>query len=102
MRFTKAISLFIICSTIFFNQSLQAQVLNPPTITNKEWTQDFEPFRICGNLYYVGSYDLASYLITTTKGLILINTGVSTSTPMLKAHINKLGFKFSDIKILLT
>ena len=102
MGFIKGIFLFIICSTIFFNHALQAQVLNPPTITNKEWTQDFEPFRICGNLYYVGSYDLASYLITTSKGLILINTGVSTSTPMLKAHINRLGFKFSDIKILLT
>lgn len=102
MKHLKSCLLFILCTQLFFNNSLHAQVSNPPPITNKEWTDDFEPFRICGHLYYIGSYDLPSYLITTTKGLILINTGVSTSTPMLKEHIKKLGFRFEDIKILLT
>jgi metallo-beta-lactamase class B len=60
------------------------------------------PFRIAGNLYYVGTYDLACYLITTPEGNILINTGLDGSEQMIKKHIETLGFKFADIKILLT
>lgn len=66
-----------------------------------KWTQECEPFRVAGNVYYVGTYDLGCYLITTPKGHILINTGVAASMPMLRSHIEKLGFKLSDIKILL-
>ena len=102
MSCIKTICLFIFWANIFFNNNLKAQVTNPPTITNKEWTEDFPPFRICGNLYYVGSYELASYLITTSKGNILINTGLAESTPMIKKHIEQLGFHFKEIKILLT
>ena len=68
---------------------------------NEEWTRDYNPFRIAGNLYYVGTYDLACYLISTPKGHILINTGVDGSAPMIRAHVEKLGFKFYDIRILL-
>lgn len=67
-----------------------------------EWVQDFPPFRIAGNLYYVGSYELASYLITTPAGDILINTGIPGSDTMIRKHVEALGFKFRDIKILLT
>ena len=67
----------------------------------EEWIRDYEPFRIAGNLYYVGSYDLACYLITTPQGHILINTGVAESVPMIRSHIEALGFRFADIKILL-
>lgn len=67
----------------------------------EEWTRDYNPFRVAGNLYYVGTYDLACYLISTPKGHILINTGVDGSAPMIRAHVEKLGFKFSDIRILL-
>ncbi len=59
------------------------------------------PFRIAGNLYYVGADDLASYLIVTPKGNILINSDLTTSVPLIKANIEKLGLKFEDIKILL-
>jgi metallo-beta-lactamase class B len=61
----------------------------------------FPPFRIIGNLYYVGTDDLASYLIVTPKGNILINSDLEANVPMIKASIEKLGFKFSDTKILL-
>lgn len=61
----------------------------------------FPPFRIAGNLYYVGTDDLASYLIVTPKGNILINSDLEANVPMIKASIEKLGFKFSDTKILL-
>ena len=68
----------------------------------KDWSRDYAPFRIAGNLYYVGTYDLGCYLITTPEGHILINTGLADSEALIKQHIKALGFKFSDIKILLT
>lgn len=61
----------------------------------------FPPFRIADNLYFVGNTFQASYLIVTSKGNILINSDVEENVPMLKASIEKLGFKFNDIKILL-
>lgn len=61
----------------------------------------FPPFRIAGNLYYVGMDDLASYLVVTPKGNILINSALEANVPMIKKSIEKLGFKFSDTKILL-
>jgi metallo-beta-lactamase class B len=65
------------------------------------WTTQFPPFRIAGNLYYVGSEDLAAYLIVTPKGNILINSNLESSPPQIKKAIESLGFKFSDTKILL-
>jgi metallo-beta-lactamase class B len=65
------------------------------------WIRDYPPFRIAGNLYYVGSDDLACYLITTPKGHILINTGVAGSDTMIRRHVETLGFKFRDIRVLL-
>ena len=69
--------------------------------SNPDWSEPFPPFRIAGNLYYVGSKGLASYLVTTPKGNILINSNLEASVPMLQASIEKLGFKFADTKILL-
>lgn len=66
------------------------------------WTRTYQPFRIVGNLYYVGTYDLACYLIVTPQGNILINTGLAASTPIIKSNLEALGFKLSDTKILLT
>jgi metallo-beta-lactamase class B len=69
--------------------------------SDPEETQPFPPFHIAGNLYYVGSKGLANYLITTPEGNILINSDFEANVPMIKASIEKLGFKFSDTKILL-
>jgi metallo-beta-lactamase class B len=71
-------------------------------IANPEWTQPFPAFRIVGNTYYVGTYDLACYLIDTGAGLVLVNTGMPGSYPTIKASIESLGFKTSDIKVLTT
>jgi metallo-beta-lactamase class B len=65
------------------------------------WTEPFPPFRIAGNLYYVGSKGLANYLITTPRGHILINSDLEANVPLIKASIEQLGFRFSDVKILL-
>ena len=66
-----------------------------------EWTTPIAPFRIAGNLYYVGSKDLASYLIVTPKGDILINSSLEASVPLIRSSVEQLGFRFKDIKILL-
>lgn len=66
-----------------------------------DWTEPFPPFRIADNLYYVGSKGLASYLITTPQGHILVNSDLESSVPLIRASVESLGFKFSDIKILL-
>jgi metallo-beta-lactamase class B len=76
--------------------ALAARAQNPP-----DWTEPFPPFRIAGNLYYVGSKGLANYLIVTPQGNILINSDLEANVPMIQASIEKLGFKFKDTKILL-
>lgn len=91
-----AISFFITALTALAQQTIRPITMQP------EWTQDYRPFQIVGNVYYVGSYDLACYLITTPQGHILINEGVAGLAPMIRKHIEELGFKFTDIKILLT
>ena len=68
---------------------------------NPDWTRAIPPFRIAGNLYYVGSADLASYLIVTPQGDILINSNLETSPPQIRQSIEQLGFHMRDVKILL-
>jgi len=69
--------------------------------TNPDWTTPIAPFHIAGNLYYIGGKDLASYLIVTPQGDILINSSLESSVPMIRASVEQLGFKFNDIKIVL-
>jgi metallo-beta-lactamase class B len=81
--------------------SAQAQTTHS-SVDPPDWSKEYAPFRIVGNVYYVGTYDLACYLVVTSKGNILINTGLASSADMIKASVEKLGFKMQDIKILLT
>ena len=83
-----------LAAAVTTGSSLRAQ--NSP-----DWTEPFPAFRIAGNLYYVGSKGLANYLITTPQGHILINSDLEESVPLIRASIEKLGFKFSDVRILL-
>jgi metallo-beta-lactamase class B len=68
---------------------------------NSDWSQPFPPHRVIGNIYYVGTKGLASYLVTTPEGSILINSSLETSVPLIRASIEKLGFRLQDVKILL-
>src|SRR5689334_8571434 len=61
----------------------------------------FTPHKILGNLYYVGTRTLASFLITTPEGHILINSDYERNVPTVRGSIEKLGFKYNDVKILL-
>jgi metallo-beta-lactamase class B len=65
------------------------------------WTTPIPPFQIADNLYYVGSQDLASYLVVTPRGNILVNANLDSSPPQIRASVEKLGFHWSDTKILL-
>jgi metallo-beta-lactamase class B len=67
----------------------------------RSWNQPVEPFKIAGNIYYVGASDITSYLITTPKGHILIDSGFLETVSQIRQNVAKLGFKFEDIKILL-
>ena len=68
---------------------------------NPDWFKPFPPFKVIGNIYWVGTWDLSTYLITTPQGNILINTGFVDTVPQIKEGIEKLGFKFSDTKIIM-
>jgi len=94
MRIIKQITLAI--SLTAFSTIRQAAAQQNPT-----WTEAFSPFHIAGNLYYVGTRGLASYLIKSSDGLILINSDLPENVPQIKASIEQLGFKFSDVKVLL-
>lgn len=100
LRLFSRFLLAIVFALVIF--SVSAQKVNEPSPTPAEWSRPFQPFRIAGNLYYVGTYDLACYLITSKKGHILINTGLAASAELIKSNIKALGFKLTDVKILLT
>ena len=66
-----------------------------------DWHEPFPAHKIVGNVYYVGSKDLASYLITTPEGHILINSGFERTVPLIQKSVESLGFKMRDIKVVL-
>jgi metallo-beta-lactamase class B len=66
-----------------------------------DWTTQVPPFKISGNLYYVGSRDLASYLVVTSGGNILVNANLASSPPQIRASVEKHGFRWADTKIVL-
>jgi metallo-beta-lactamase class B len=82
--------------------AVQNAVVNAPAggTQNEEWTRTFPPFRIVGNVYWVGGYDLSTYLIVTPQGNLLINTGVGETAKQIAASTSQLGFKIADTKIL--
>src|SRR5438445_11219396 len=63
--------------------------------------QPAEPFRILGNLYYVGASDVTSFLIVTPDGNILLDGGFEETVPLIRDSVKKLGFKMEDVKLLL-
>jgi len=97
MHRAKSFAVYVVCCVIVavgIAGGLWAQ--NSP-----DWTKAFAPHRIVGNVYYVGSRGLASYLITTPKGHILINSSMESNVQMIAESIEQLGFHFVDVKILL-
>ncbi len=95
-------AVILVSFSLLLTVTVTAQKVKEPQATNPAWSKPCQPFRIAGNLYYVGTYDLACYLITTPEGHILINTGLAASVSQIKENIKTLGLKYADIRILLT
>jgi metallo-beta-lactamase class B len=70
--------------------------------TSREWNKPVAPFRIAGNLYYVGAIEITSYLITTPEGHFLLDGGFVETAPQIERNIGLLGFKLRDVKYLLS
>jgi metallo-beta-lactamase class B len=69
--------------------------------TNEQQVKQFPPHKVIGNIYYVGTETLSAFLITTPQGHILVNSTYERTVPVIQDSVAKLGFKFSDIKIVL-
>ncbi|HVG26216.1 MAG TPA: subclass B3 metallo-beta-lactamase [Acidobacteriaceae bacterium] len=93
----RRLSVLLSLVLIFLLPSAHAQ----KSFGTPDWTAPLAPFRIADNLFYVGSRDLASYLITTPAGNILINASLESSPALIRASVEKLGFHWADTKILL-
>lgn len=78
-----------------------AELAGQYAAANPEWNQPVEPFRIVGNLYYVGAAGVSSYLITTPEGHFLLDAGFRETAPMIESNIQKLGFRLADIRLIL-
>src|SRR6478752_10690048 len=76
-------------------------VLSWAALAQNPWHEPFPAHKVIGNVYYVGSKDLATYLITTPEGHILINSGFDRTVPLIQKSVESLGFKMTDVKILL-
>ena len=88
---------------LLFSLALAPAILSAQSAEDlRNWNQPFPPHRVAGNLYYVGTNDLGCYLVATKAGHILINTGLEQSVPLIRESVEKLGFRFADIRILLT
>ena len=68
---------------------------------SRGWNKPVPPFRIIGNLYYVGAVEICSYLITTPEGHFLLDGGFVETAPQIERNIAELGFKLTDVKFLL-
>ncbi len=73
-----------------------------PLFAQNDWDEPFPPHKLADNLYYVGSKGLSTYLVTSSKGHILINSSFERTVPLIRASVEKLGFKMSDVKIILS
>ena len=73
----------------------------PAAAQSENWTRPFPGHRVIGNLYAVGTYDLAVFLVTSSEGHFLINTGVEDSTALIRENIEGLGFRLEDVSVLL-
>ena len=78
-----------------------AALAAPLIFAQTDWNKPFPPHKVIGNVYFVGTENLGSFLITTPKGHILINSDFESTVPLIRKSVEQLGFKFTDIKIIL-
>jgi metallo-beta-lactamase class B len=69
---------------------------------SRKWNQPVKPFKIIGNIYYVGAHEVSSYLITSPQGHILLDSGFKETVPQIKENVAALGFRMEDVKVIIT
>jgi len=89
------------CLTLLAWTVVATVLIRPVYAQDSDWRQPFEPVKVVGNVYYVGTHGLSSFLIVTPAGGILIDSGEAASVPFIRASVEKLGFRLADVKILL-
>jgi metallo-beta-lactamase class B len=98
-------TLFAILTLLVASLSAQSLSGSTPqgqyTKATPEWNQPVKPFRIIGNIYYVGASEVSSFLITTPNGHILLDSGFAETVPLIADGIKQLGFKIEDVKVLI-
>src|SRR5262245_36913736 len=67
----------------------------------RDWNAPFPPHKVIDNLYFVGTDQLGSFLVTTPAGHILINSDFESTVPVLRKNVEALGFRFTDIRVIL-
>lgn len=103
-RLLKCAALAVVAAQLF---AQTAKVMTPEDIFRRntepreQTNKQFPPHKVIGNVYFVGSQTLASFLIVTPQGNILINSCYEETVPVIRSSVEQLGFKFTDIKILL-
>ena len=109
MRFRKRITLLVLaCISAQILLARQAprvwtvsELFTRNVGTTEQQNKQFPPHKIIGNVYYVGTESLASFLVTTPQGHLIINTAYERNNGVIRDSVTKLGFKFEDIKIIL-
>jgi metallo-beta-lactamase class B len=97
----RTVFLLLVCSAFAYPQTPNQAKGKANAFAGIDWNAPFPAHKIVGNVYFVGSEQLGSFLITTPAGHILINSDYEETIPVIRASVEKLGFKFSDIKVLL-
>jgi metallo-beta-lactamase class B len=102
MRVLRYAAMLFIASTLVLSAQTSPLTAEQRAQFHGPYSQPEEPFRLIGNIYYVGAKNIASYLVVTPQGSILIDTGTTEMTPVITSNVEKLGFKVRDIKIMLS
>jgi metallo-beta-lactamase class B len=102
MRVLRYTAMLVIASALVLSAQTSPLTSEQRAQFHGPYSQPEEPFRLIGNIYYVGAKNIASYLVVTPQGSILIDTGTTEMTPVISANVEKLGFKMRDIKIMLS
>jgi len=95
------VALLLVVATLALRKTIAAQRLKPEDFL-PDMNQPVEPVHIIGNIYYVGTNGVSSFLIVTPDGHILLDSGFNQSVPLIRQSVGRLGFRFEDVRILLS
>lgn len=92
-------TILIICVLLLSAMYTFAQINDDEA---RKWNEPVKPFKMIGNIYYVGAAEVSSYLITSPQGHILLDSGFAETVPQIKENVATLGFRMEDVKIIIT